>query len=676
MENPHFQTKRSRLTAILLPLAIWLGLLAWFLDLGLHLVAVENGAVHFSGLTAAALLPRVVIGLGLVSALWQEKHDRASHTAPHPEPTPQPANSTAQTTAYEQLEATFHESEAQYRALLAQSNDAIYLLQDGQLIFVNRRFEEMFGYTQEEITNPGINLLSLVAPEYHDIIWRRSQLFQAGRVAEIPTRYEFVALARDGREIEVETSISYITYRGKTAIQGILRDITEQKRSEREKELLLATLQHRTTQLQTAAEVSKSASTILDPAVLITEVVNLIRERFGFYYVGLFLVDETGQYAILRAGTGEAGRKMIAEGHRLRVGGDSMIGACIAAHGPRIALDVDREAIRLDNPHLPDTRSEMALPMITRGQCIGALTIQSTEEAAFSDQDVAALNTMAEQIAIALENARLYAAAQQEIMRRLAAEEALRQLNETLERRVAERTAELNAANKELATFAYSVSHDLRAPLRSIRGFGQALQEDHGHRLDAEGQDYLARILAASQRMGQLIEDLLTLSRVTQSTLNREQVDLSAMARQIAAELTRQDPERSVRFTITPDLTASGDPRLLRIVLENLLGNAWKFTRSRPEARITFDETTEGDQTVYFIQDNGAGFDMAYADRLFRPFQRLHSAGEFEGTGIGLATVQRIIHRHGGRVWAEGEPGRGATFYFTLTAAPEPFLES
>jgi signal transduction histidine kinase len=226
---------------------------------------------------------------------------------------------------------------------------------------------------------------------------------------------------------------------------------------------------------------------------------------------------------------------------------------------------------------------------------------------------------------------------------------------------------ELEETNKELEAFSYSVSHDLRAPLRSIEGFSQILLEDYADKLDEEGEDYLGRVRAASRRMDTLIDDLLDLSKVTRSALRRQTVDLSAQAREVAAEIRKSQSDREVEFVIADGLTANGDANLLRLALENLLGNAWKFTSKKPHARIEFGSATrEGEEQAYFVRDDGAGFDARYADKLFGAFQRLHAPDEFEGTGIGLATVQRIVRRHGGRVWAEGEVGEGATFYFTL----------
>ncbi|CAH1904937.1 putative Histidine kinase [Candidatus Nitrotoga sp. HW29] len=242
----------------------------------------------------------------------------------------------------------------------------------------------------------------------------------------------------------------------------------------------------------------------------------------------------------------------------------------------------------------------------------------------------------------------------------------LRRVSVDLEHQVAQRTTQLAAANRELEAFSYSVSHDLRAPLRSIDGFSRALLDDYSAHLDETGKDYLQRVRAATQRMGQLIDDMLKLSRVTRSEMNFEMVNLSILAQTVVDELQQAQPERHVEFVCMPGMTVRGDTQLLKVVLENLLGNAWKFTSKREQAYIEISVTHQVEASVYFVRDNGAGFDMAYVGKLFSAFQRLHAMTEFPGTGVGLATVQRIIHRHGGRVWAEGEPGKGSTFYFTL----------
>ncbi len=256
----------------------------------------------------------------------------------------------------------------------------------------------------------------------------------------------------------------------------------------------------------------------------------------------------------------------------------------------------------------------------------------------------------------------LISAAIRDVTQRKRMEEDVQKLNEDLK----QRAAQLEAANKELEAFSYSVSHDLRAPLRSIDGFSHALLEDYSEQLPDEGKDYLERVRAAAQRMAVLIDDLLNLSRVTRTQLQPRFINLSRIAEEIAESLRESQPDRDATFSITPDLMVEGDPHLLRIVLENLLSNAWKFTSKKEQAVIVFGQKSHVKERIFYVRDNGVGFDMAYADKLFGVFQRLHSVSDFPGTGVGLATVQRIIAIHGGRIWAEAAEGQGATFYFTL----------
>ena len=245
--------------------------------------------------------------------------------------------------------------------------------------------------------------------------------------------------------------------------------------------------------------------------------------------------------------------------------------------------------------------------------------------------------------------------------------DALKVLNSELEDRVQKRTAELQAANKELEAFCYSVSHDLRAPLRAIDGFSDELLRVYAERFDERGQHYLQRVRAGTKRMGELIDDLLKLSQSSRGTLRSEPLDLTGMAQAVAAELQQRQPESRVVFEIEPYLKTPGDRGMVMIVLENLLGNAWKFTGKKPSATIAFGETECRGTLAFFVRDDGAGFEMNHADKLFGAFQRLHPRRGFPGNGIGLATVQRVIHRHGGQIWVESTPGITTTFYFTLS---------
>ncbi|MBI3736612.1 histidine kinase, partial [Candidatus Sumerlaeota bacterium] len=317
---------------------------------------------------------------------------------------------------------------------------------------------------------------------------------------------------------------------------------------------------------------------------------------------------------------------------------------------------IHREAVAIEDiyqdsriPHdayRPTFVKSLVMVPIRKADPVGAIGNYWAKTRRATPEEMKLLQALADSTSIAMENVRLYA---------------------DMEDRIRQRTAQLETANQELEAFSYAVSHDLRAPLRAIAGFSDALAEDCGEKLDQNGKHYLSRIGSAVRRMNELIEDLLNLSKVTRAPLNGRKVDLTAMTRELAARLGETSPGREVELVIADGIEAEGDPRLLRALLENLMNNAWKFTSKRAKARIEFSAARDdAGRLVYCLRDNGAGFNPEHAAKLFSPFQRLHSSEEFEGTGIGLATVQRIVARHGGKVWAEGKPGEGAAFFFTL----------
>jgi K+-sensing histidine kinase KdpD len=374
-------------------------------------------------------------------------------------------------------------------------------------------------------------------------------------------------------------------------------------------------------------------------------------EALNQYEVVFFYLREDDQLHLKGSGSHPASQAFIG------LDGHCIVGECLCNMAVKLGEAVFSDNLLTDPRFIHSEIKETgllsfaAIPLRTRDEVIGVLGLGSAREHYFQPQ-AAFWQTIASQVATATQNALLHAQVQQ-----YAAE---------LEQRVTQRTIQLETANKELEAFSYSVSHDLRGPLRAINGYMHILQEEHADRLDAEGHELFKRVRKASQHMGQLIDDLLKLSRLTQQEVIRVPVDLGALANTVVKELCEAEPDRSVTIEIGGGLTANADPRLLRVVLANLFNNALKFTRKNQGAKIEFRSFQNGEEKIFFVRDNGAGFDMQFAGKLFGAFERLHNSDEFEGSGIGLATVQRIIRRHGGRVWAEAAVNQGATIFFTL----------
>jgi signal transduction histidine kinase len=337
---------------------------------------------------------------------------------------------------------------------------------------------------------------------------------------------------------------------------------------------------------------------------------------------------------------------------RQRVG-DGIAGRVAASGVPLLVAEIttDRALALTTTPFRPlvdglGVASALAIPLRSRQRTVGVVSLlRSTPGRPYTLEDQQFAQDVADRAGLAIDNASLVG---------------------TLERRVIARTAALELANQELEAFSYSVSHDLRAPLRAISGFSQILLSDHAAQLDTQAMHYLQRVITATQRMASLIDDLLSLAQITRTQLRWTPIDLSAIADHVASELRRREPGRTTPVHVAPEVTARADARMLTIVLENLLGNAWKFTAKHDAAQIWFGIEQQAGDAVYFVRDTGAGFDMKYVDKLFGPFQRLHGNAEYDGVGVGLATVHRIITRHGGRIWADAAVDQGATFFFTL----------
>ncbi|MCC6569129.1 MAG: GAF domain-containing protein, partial [Anaerolineales bacterium] len=426
---------------------------------------------------------------------------------------------------------------------------------------------------------------------------------------------------------------------------GVWTDITARKQVEAEQADLIGAMTGRAIQLQTAAEVSRAASSKLDLEELLAAAVELIRSHFNYYYAGIFLLNEQGTFVTLKAGTGQAGKQMIADGHKLEAADSSMVGWSITHRKARIALDVGEDAVHFKNPLLPLTRSEIALPLVARGEVIGAMTIQSDLPSAFSNADVTALQTMADQIANAISNAQLFSERSKLIK-------------------------ELEGRNAELERFTYTVSHDLKSPLVTIRGFLGYLREDAKKDDMARFEKDMAKIANAADKMQDLLNDLLELSRVGRVTHPQEDLPFEQIVREAMELLAGSFAEGDFKVAIRSELPViRGDHMRLVEVTQNLLSNAIKFMGDQPEPLIEIgcDGQDENSMATLFVRDNGIGIDSQFHERVFGLFNRLNP--DIEGTGVGLTLIRRIVEVHGGKVWLESKPGAGTTFYFTLPIA-------
>ena len=542
------------------------------------------------------------------------------------------------------------EAAARLVAIVESSDDAIISKDlNGTIKSWNRAAERLFGYSPEEAVGQSVTLI--IPPDRLD---EEADILARLRDGQRIEHYETIRRRKDGTLFDISLTISpVIDERGRiVGASKIGRDISEKKQAER-------ALRE---QAQTLAAINRVAGTLsaeLDLERLVQAVTDagteVARAEFGAFFYNVVGEGEDSYTLFALSGASNEDFADFPMPRKTKVFSPTFDGEAVVRSD-----DITNDERFGKNPpysgmpegHLP-VRSYLAVPVVSRtGEVLGGLFFGHREVGVFGLQAEEIISALASHAATAIDNANLY--------------EEARRLNETLEEKVEQRTADLQELNAELETFNYSVAHDLRGSLRGIDGYSQIILQECGSELSESARHGLQRINNATLHMGAVIDNLLELSKLIQIPIVRRKVDLGDLARSAVARIATIDADRRISLEISEDLVALGDEGLLQMVMDNLISNAWKFTRDRTLTRIEIGHDRREDVQAYYVKDNGEGFDMAYSDKLYKPFQRLHSPGQFEGTGIGLATVQRIIHKHGGRIWAESAPGKGATFWFTL----------
>lgn len=555
------------------------------------------------------------------------------------------------------------EARARLAAIVSSSSDPILSKTlDGEITTWNTAAEDLYGYTAEEAIGQHI---SLIVPA--DKLAELDEFLERLRRGERIERRDTVRVRKDGSRVDVSVRVSPV-YDDAGRVIGaaaIARDISERIRAADEIRSLNARLAEALTTSEQQAQLFRALYDIGIAIGGVFEVEGLtqavIQHTIALLHgdaAGLFLWDEARNGLFCAAQGTKAGAYPVLPG-QVR---DGTSWTAFRLRRPHVIRRYGSWEHAIPAARAAGVETSASVPLVVGDRAIGCLSLAYFTPDACSDEQVRMLELLAAEVAPALEAVRLLLAYER-------SELAVRTLNAELEQRVLERTAQLQEAIDELEAFSYSVSHDLRAPLRSMDGFSRILEERHGPAMSADARAQLGRIRNAAHRMGRLIDELLRFSRLSRQPLRRRRVNLRRLVNEALEELAEECQGRDVEISVADLPCCSADPGLLKQVLLNLLQNALKFTRNRPVARIEIGARLDGGQTIVFVRDNGAGFDMRYADKLFGVFQRLHRALEYPGTGVGLAICQRIIHRHGGRIWAEASPDVGATLSFTLGEA-------
>ncbi|MEW6703058.1 MAG: PAS domain S-box protein [Bacteroidota bacterium] len=553
-------------------------------------------------------------------------------------------------TTKKRYENELAENEKRYRMLFDLSPSGIVLEDtNGNILDANEAFCRFTGYTKAELIGQNIRIL-VPAQKLQDVDKHISEII-AGKTYE----HEVVDVKKDGTLCSLELHETLVSLPdGRKRILSIANDITERKQAEEDKQRFIK-------ELTAIYDSARKLQRLYTPETLTQEFIAIMEQTLQYEFSAVLLIDEpTGElipFAVSRQGRSaefiETDKSYISA-HQISVG--KGITGWVAQTGKPVRVGDVRKDPRYYPIH-EDIRSELCVPLRAGDRIIGVLNVETTKLNAYTESDQRVLETISSQMALAIQQAYLY--------------DQIQHHTSELEARVSERTTQLQAANKELEAFAYSVSHDLRTPLRAIDGFTRILLEDYNSVLDDEGKRVCSVIRESSHRMGQLIDDLLVFSRLSRSEMRLSQIDMETLVHSIYLELTNETMRERIDFLPGEIYNATGDITMIKQVWTNLISNAIKFSSHRTRAVISITSNRENNRVIYCIKDNGAGFDMKYIKKLFEVFQRLHSAKDFEGTGVGLAIVKRVLLRHGGDVWAEGEVDKGAAFYFSLPLVKE-----